>query len=149
MTQPLTVRLATGLLFNRYLGMLAPNSHEYWLCQTALDKLDEYPIDKLSRWLGYVQGVLCEKGVTTTDKERDFSRPLFHEAYRNEGIDIPPTLDKVKPVQARLQELRETIGLLPARRQATREALLGAIESAETVQDLKRILLTMIQKDNV
>ncbi len=57
--------------------------------------------------------------------------------------------NKVKPDPDRVQELREAIGLLPAKRQATREALLEAIESAETVQDLKRILVTMIQKDNV
>lgn len=43
--------------------------------------LDEFnydvPLVKLSRWLGYVQGVLIERGVTTVDLERDWTRPLF------------------------------------------------------------------------
>jgi len=43
--------------------------------------LDEFtrdvPIVKLSRWLGYVQGVLVERGKTTVQAERDWTRPLF------------------------------------------------------------------------
>lgn len=37
----------------------------------------EVPLVKLSRWLGYVQGVLIERGVTTVEIERDWTRPLF------------------------------------------------------------------------
>jgi hypothetical protein len=43
--------------------------------------LDEFkrnvPIVKLSRWLGYVQGVLIERGKTTVTAERDTTRSLF------------------------------------------------------------------------
>ena len=46
-----------------------------------LSFLDEFkrdvPIVKLSRWLGYVQGVLIERGVTTVTIERDATRSLF------------------------------------------------------------------------
>jgi len=46
-----------------------------------LSFLDEFkrdvPIVKLSRWLGYVQGVLIERGVTTVTIERDATRALF------------------------------------------------------------------------
>jgi hypothetical protein len=37
----------------------------------------EVPLMKLNRWLGYVQGVLIERGVTTVEIERDETRPLF------------------------------------------------------------------------
>lgn len=35
------------------------------------------PICKMNRWLGFVQGVLISRGVTTVNEERDFTRPLF------------------------------------------------------------------------
>lgn len=38
---------------------------------------DGLPLLKLSRWLGYIQGVLIERGYTTVDAERDWTRPLF------------------------------------------------------------------------
>ncbi len=37
----------------------------------------DVPLVKLSRWLGYVQGVLIERGKTTVQVERDWTRPLF------------------------------------------------------------------------
>jgi len=46
-----------------------------------LSFLDEFthevPLVKLSRWLGYVQGVLIERGKTTVTAERDATRSLF------------------------------------------------------------------------
>lgn len=39
--------------------------------------VDEYPLTKLCRWLGYIQGKLIEKGITTVERERDWTRPLF------------------------------------------------------------------------
>lgn len=35
------------------------------------------PLMKLNRWLGYIQGCLIERGYTTVEAERDFTRPLF------------------------------------------------------------------------
>jgi hypothetical protein len=35
------------------------------------------PIPKLCRWLGYIQGVLISKGMTTVEAERDWTRPYF------------------------------------------------------------------------
>jgi hypothetical protein len=43
--------------------------------------LDEFvpgmPLAKINRWLGYIQGVLIEKNVTTEEAEREWTRPLF------------------------------------------------------------------------
>jgi hypothetical protein len=38
---------------------------------------DRKPLLKISRWLGYIQGVLIERGYTTVTIERDWTRPLF------------------------------------------------------------------------
>ena len=38
---------------------------------------DKLPIQKLCRWLGNIQGKLHERGYTTDDKERDWTRSLF------------------------------------------------------------------------
>jgi hypothetical protein len=46
---------------------------------------DKLPIPKLCRWLGYIQGVLIERGFTTVDAERDWTRPLFRP------FDFPAT----------------------------------------------------------
>lgn len=38
---------------------------------------EDMPICKLNRWLGYVQGVLIERGFTTVETERECTRALF------------------------------------------------------------------------
>ena len=38
---------------------------------------EPYPLLKLNRWLGYIQGVLIERGITDVTTERDWTRPLF------------------------------------------------------------------------
>lgn len=40
-------------------------------------KVEEFPIPKLCRWLGFIQGVLTERRVTTVEAERNWTRPLF------------------------------------------------------------------------
>jgi hypothetical protein len=35
------------------------------------------PLMKLNRWLGYIQGALITRGITTVEEERDWTRPLF------------------------------------------------------------------------
>lgn len=50
-----------------------------WMCDTALTR--DMPLGKMSRWLGFVQGVMATKGLIDVDEERDFSRPLFHAVY--------------------------------------------------------------------
>lgn len=39
---------------------------------------DRLSLNKLNRWLGYIQGTLIAWDITTLQKERDFSRPLFN-----------------------------------------------------------------------
>lgn len=43
-----------------------------------LDKVRQrFPLMKLNRWLGYIQGTLISEGKTSVEKERDWTRPLF------------------------------------------------------------------------
>ena len=103
-----SVRCATELLFRRYLALLCslpgycresasgrdPQTslaNLTWMCRTGIEQIDTFPLDKLSRWLGFIQGVLAMRGLVTVDGERDFSRPLFHAAYAAEGTLIPAT----------------------------------------------------------
>lgn len=37
-------------------------------------------ITKKHRWLGFIQGVLVFRGLTTVDRERDFTRNIFNGA---------------------------------------------------------------------
>jgi hypothetical protein len=50
----------------------------YTFCQELTKAcVDKMPLLKLNRWLGYIQGVLIERRVTTVTEERDWTRPLF------------------------------------------------------------------------
>jgi hypothetical protein len=97
----MSVREATRIIFQRYVDILSKKSEfgayvpvpEVSYSFMALSNIDVWPIDKLSRWLGYVQGILVYHKIIRVNDERDFSRPLFHEAYERDGIEIPPTQD--------------------------------------------------------
>lgn len=98
-----TVKDATQELCKRYIEVLTPlkdiekdsfeytsNNHLIGMCQNILND-NSLPEDKISRWIGFVQGVMTMKGYTTVNTERDFSRPLFHKVYNDNDIAIPET----------------------------------------------------------
>lgn len=51
---------------------------------------NRWPLLKLNRWLGYIQGVLIERKRTTVAVERDWTRPLFRPI--DFGEEKPPRL---------------------------------------------------------
>jgi hypothetical protein len=95
---------AHRILFERYLALTQDDDAETsdstsianlrWMCEVSIENLETYPIDKLSRWLGYVQGCLTSRGLIDVQTERDFSRPLFHAAYADHPHGIPPTRER-------------------------------------------------------
>ncbi len=103
---------ANRLLFERYLAVVedavaqgafppavaeegdASLANLIWMCRTALERLESFPPDKTSRWLGFVQGVLAVHGLVRVSEERDFSRPLFHAAYRAGGVTPPSSMHR-------------------------------------------------------
>ena len=64
------------------------------MMQKVVENCIAWPADKTGRWVGYVQCLLIEIGrVTTVDKEREFTRPLFHALYNSKGIAIPESVE--------------------------------------------------------
>lgn len=96
--QQVNVNLAT-----RYLEIVAtirPNTnpadptsiqHIEAMCRHLIDHPDML-LDKQSRWLGYIQGVLAVRGHLNVMEERDLTRPMYHEAYRAMNIDPPESV---------------------------------------------------------
>lgn len=85
------IREVTKLLFERYLNQFKLSEELQRLSFKALEEIETYPIDKLSRWLGFIQGYVIFTNQTSVEIERNFSRPLFHNAYKAENIKIPHT----------------------------------------------------------
>ncbi len=56
------------------------------LCKTAIERVDDFTVDKHSRWLGFVQGILYSEGLLDLDETREFTRTLFQEVYVRHGI---------------------------------------------------------------
>jgi len=48
--------------------------------------------DKLSRWLGYIQGVMSVYNLIDVEIERNLTRPLFHKVYADMGIEKPESI---------------------------------------------------------
>lgn len=55
--------------------------HLLWMCEHCIPQIRDdgmgFAVGKYSRWLGYVQGCLICKGVTTVEAERNRTRPWF------------------------------------------------------------------------
>lgn len=84
----------------RYENMLA--SYHYWCDNwTAEDQKlwmfigdtfhcgieDRLPLMKLNRWLGYIQANLIQRGCTTVEAERNWTRLLFRHLDFPEGTN--------------------------------------------------------------
>ena len=91
----MTIKEATKELALRYIKMLGFNKDQHLrnMCLTIVEKVDEWPIDKSSRWIGFIQAGVIDHKLTSIEKERNFSRPLFHEAYKLMDQEIPETIN--------------------------------------------------------
>jgi hypothetical protein len=56
------------------------------MCYTAIEQCDKFTVDKHSRWLGFVQGILFKDGLLDIETARNTTRPLFQEVYKKYGI---------------------------------------------------------------
>jgi len=61
----------------QYTLLIDDEKIQAFMVEIAAGCTSNMPICKLNRWLGYVQGVLIERGVLTVEGERDATRPLF------------------------------------------------------------------------
>jgi len=83
---------AHHILFGRYAAIagtagLPPDAGRAGVAETSA-----LPAAELSYRLGRIQGILACRGLVSVREEREVSRPLFHAAYRRDGV-IPPTLE--------------------------------------------------------
>lgn len=55
--------------------------HLLWMCIHCCDKVRDdgrgMSVDKYSRWLGFIQGCLISRRLTTVEEERNRTRPWF------------------------------------------------------------------------
>jgi len=94
-TREATARVA-GDLFQRLddliqveMGRLGEGTsvhHLRWMMQEVMGNASVWPIDKLNRWIGFAQGVMAMRGLLNVDEERNLTRPIFEEAYRQDGV---------------------------------------------------------------
>ena len=103
----MTIQEATADMFRRYNQLMQTDSlnekklpSEINLRCTLMGihaiSHSELPVDKLSRWLGFVQGCLYSHGLIDLSEERKISRELFHQAYKDQGIEPPESIDIVE-----------------------------------------------------
>lgn len=79
-----------------------------WMLDRCLDEILTLPVDKIGRWVGFVQGVLALSGNLDVDEERNRTRPFFHKAYQATNQDIPKTMEmKEERVETRVVGHRE------------------------------------------
>lgn len=94
--------IALKTLFSRYKSIIEENKTQIENCvinyrlqskchydsllnlvNEAISNTNNYPFDKMHRWLGFTQGVLSVMGLIDVDEERDFTRPHLH-SYHDE-----------------------------------------------------------------
>lgn len=81
-------------LLTRYSGMSENQTDVASLCLRAAALARGDGPFELGLKLGRIQGLLCARGVTTADSEREVSRPVLHAAYAADRIAIPETTQK-------------------------------------------------------
>ncbi len=72
-------------LVERYIDIL-PSGRAKDMCYTFLERGNKMPPDKQGRWVGYIQHELINMGLSTVDKERFITRPIFHTLYSKYGL---------------------------------------------------------------
>ena len=90
------MRKVFDILNDRYfeIAVLSDSQTRIWAMLEAMERnVDDWPIDKTNRWIGFVQGILFSEGLLDLDEERDFTRPIFHDYYKRNGIEIPDSIE--------------------------------------------------------
>jgi len=92
------IRLASCELVKRYVEILKDepeseiNVRLIKMCETILDRKVSMYDDKISRWLGFIQGVMFSQYLISIEDERNISRALFYKAYEEMGLSKPQVI---------------------------------------------------------
>lgn len=104
-SKPETCGEASAIMFDRYAAVISlAKASGYvdpfeaddrlnldnllWMCTEASQSANDIPEDKISRWLGFVQGCLAMRRMIDVDAERDFSRAIFGAVHTTNGIAL-------------------------------------------------------------
>jgi hypothetical protein len=58
------------------------------MCETIINNNNLMTEDKISRWLGFIQGIMYVYNWIDIE-ERNYSRKLFHKAYEKLNLEKP------------------------------------------------------------
>ena len=58
------------------------------LVNEAHDNTEDYPFDKMHRWLAFIQTSLAMMGLINIQEERDFTRPILHSYHTNKPLSF-------------------------------------------------------------
>jgi hypothetical protein len=80
--------------------------HLLWMIE-QINTNDMMSVDKVARWMGFIQGVMVMRGFITVDEERDRTRGIFTQAraiiafFDEERKPVDP--EDMTPLQKRMQ----------------------------------------------
>ena len=89
-------------LFRRYNTIAQQNQHKMksghastimQMGIKAIGSPSDFTVEKMSRWLGFAQGILFAEGLIDVNEEREISRPIIHRAYKDAGVSVPKSID--------------------------------------------------------
>lgn len=64
-----------NLLENRPVAL----SHLAWMCEEIIANADKWPVTKLHRWLGFIQGCFVVYGISSIEEEKDLVRTIAEQ----------------------------------------------------------------------
>jgi len=105
-------------------------AHLSWMCKEILNNIRTMQPDKISRWIGFIQGVMAANGLLDVDEERNRTRPLFEAAYLS-ARSAPRTV-----AQASIEELIDGLN-----EQAKASRVVGNKAIGEKIEVLAKHLL--------
>lgn len=81
------LKIVSKLLAERYLLKSNKYNLDYisLICEDIINNYIDWPTNKLSHLIGYIQGVLVSKEIVTVREESDFTRELFP---KNTSLDL-------------------------------------------------------------
>lgn len=63
------------------------------------ENIETWPHYKIGVWIGCIQTTLIHEKITSFEIERDFTRPLHHQFFKDIGAQIPKTIDVMTDIK--------------------------------------------------
>jgi hypothetical protein len=76
-----------GADYGRHPEPMTDIQHLVWMCNEVIDSGDEFSSTKAHRWIGYIQGVMTARALTTVEFERKHYVELKEELAHELGLD--------------------------------------------------------------